>query len=77
MNLAKKKIRNNLNVYINRLDKLSESGLNGNAKVNAMSNLLTLAKSVPRFTQKITLKNDESSEKDYLQLLHEQKKKKA
>lgn len=66
VNEAKQRIRIGVNKYINRLEKLQESGKNEQAIVNAIKSLLTLGELDPSFKQDITINKDESESKNYL-----------
>lgn len=66
VNEAKQRIRIGVNKYINRLEKLQESGKNEQAIVNAIKSLLTLGELDPSFKQEVTINKDESESKNYL-----------
>lgn len=74
VNRAKQNIRRNVDVYLNRLDKLSETGANENARVNAIAKLLTLAELDPQFKQEVTIKTDDSDSKNYMMEMLNKKK---
>lgn len=72
---AKKSIRADVKKYIDRLDKLSDTGANENARVNAIAKLLTLAELDPKFTQEISIQTNDEGSKNYMLELLEKKHK--
>lgn len=63
---ARKHIKINVNKYLKQLDNLSEKGKNEAARVNALKTLLTMGELDPSTKQEVTVKNDESEQKNVL-----------
>jgi predicted DNA-binding protein YlxM (UPF0122 family) len=64
--ILRQNVRSNANKYIKWLEDIAKNSKNDNARVNALGKLSSLGELEPVYKQEVTIKNDESEQKNVL-----------
>lgn len=73
VNALKQNVRSNAKKYIKLLEDIAANGKNENARTNALGKLINLGELDPSFKQEVTVKNEETTEKNKLKAMLQRK----